>query len=337
MMKNKTRIYRIILLLCLTGVLLSGCRVRTSAVDPANPVRLQAYTDQGDPSLESGELMDGPDGADPADSPEMEPGGRTQEDPGAERMEYDALADAQVEPGQEERIHQNGTGEGSFSEHAEQKEAAAKENENGEKRAKLTREADDARDTGVEEDAEKADSALTYYKTLLRDRLGSLFECKRIYVYWESTDDHVTIFKESPEHQLILDAGAYDVSSRLLAENLTVDDGWIERKNPGAIVKVTDASVLGEGVLLPGSAEQVYKEILARPGISNENAVNDPHVLLLSEELLESEWGRVFAELILAKTLYPDSFQDVDLKEAGDMLAGEQTGQALAGVWYYPQ
>ena len=79
---------------------------------------------------------------------------------------------------------------------------------------------------GEDPDAEAADSALTYYTVLLQDRMGSLFECQRANVYWETAQDHVTVHKTSPEHALILQSGAYDVSSRLLPENLLVDDGW---------------------------------------------------------------------------------------------------------------
>ena len=57
--------------------------------------------------------------------------------------------------------------------------------------------AQEAEQVGVAEDAEEADSAMTYFTVLLRDRLDALYECQRLKVYWETAEDHVTIFKTS--------------------------------------------------------------------------------------------------------------------------------------------
>ena len=92
---------------------------------------------------------------------------------------------------------------------------------------------DEAEQKGVSEDAAEADSAMTFYSVLLQERTDSLFECQRMNVYWETKEDHRTVFKTSAEHQLMLKAGAYDVSARLMEPNLHVDDGWSVRKNPG--------------------------------------------------------------------------------------------------------
>ena len=92
--------------------------------------------------------------------------------------------------------------------------------EAAEETATQTVPAEEADQMGVDDEAEAADSSMTYFTVLLRDRLNSLFECKRINLYWEEAEDHVTIHKTSLAHRLILDAGAYDVSARLLPENL---------------------------------------------------------------------------------------------------------------------
>ncbi|MEI3406429.1 MAG: hypothetical protein V8Q79_07610 [Christensenellales bacterium] len=49
---------------------------------------------------------------------------------------------------------------------------------------------------------------MQHYTAPLSSRLGKLFECQRLSVYWETGDDHVTIGKTSKEHALLLSAGA---------------------------------------------------------------------------------------------------------------------------------
>ena len=74
--------------------------------------------------------------------------------------------------------------------------------------------------------------------------MSGLFECQRFYIYWETAEDYHTVHKSSDEHQIISNAGAYDVSAKLQNDALIVDDGWIQRKDPGVIVKVVERSSL---------------------------------------------------------------------------------------------
>ncbi len=128
---------------------------------------------------------------------------------------------------------------------------------------------------------------------------------------------------------MILDAGAYDVSARLLQENLRVDDGWIARKNPDVIVKVAPSG----GVTADAAA---YLAALAsRPGFSAVSAVRSRRVLLLAEELLLTPQMRAAATLLLAKACYPDLYQDVDAAEALRALAGEAEGALPASLYAY--
>ena len=316
---------------------LSGCRVRTTATDQTGPA------DQRETAEERLVSLDGPapeDGAEEKeDTAEQEksddPSGRTKENPEASRKEYDEQAPAEIIPGTERRISGEGEGDGAFAPGEEQDPALAKLKDGAEEPATRTVAADRAEEKGVSEDAEEADSAMTYFTVLLRDRMGGLFECQRLNLYWETREDHVTIHKTSPEHALILDAGAYDVSSRLLEENLRVDDGWIGRKNPGVVVKVTERSVLGSGVSSASEARKVYGSLLARDGWSGMDAVRSGRVVLLSEELLEAPWLRTVAMLIIAKTAHPDLMKDVEIEKALAMLSEEATGSVPAGIYYY--
>ncbi|MBR4501053.1 MAG: hypothetical protein IKP22_04090 [Clostridia bacterium] len=193
----------------------------------------------------------------------------------------------------------------------------------------------EAEDLGVSEDAEEADSAMKYYKALLEDRLGTLFECKRVYVYWETPMARVTVHRTSPEHALILGAGAYDVSARLLEENLRVDDGWVKRKNPGVIVKAVESGILGEGVTDTSRARTALEEMVQRDGWKDISAVKGGKMLAISTQLLEAPQLITAAELALAKCAYPELFSDVDPDEAIDLMRMEAEGKAPEGIFYY--
>lgn len=318
--------------LCLT---FSGCRVRTtgSGEERSGENAGAASTSQsGSPRDDSAEDTDSEehDGAE-------DPTGRTRENPEAEKKEYDENAQSEILPGAERTVHGDGEGDGAYADGEDADEPAAKLRDTAEKTATQTVGAEQADRMGVSDDAKEADSAMTYYTVLLQDRIGSLFECHRLNVYWETAADHVTIFKDSLEHDLILNAGAYDVSARLLEENLQVDDGWIGRKDPGVIVKVVDSGVLGPHAASTARAREVLGAMLARDGWQAIDAVRNGRVLLLSEELLNAPYLQTAAMLMIAKTAYPAELADVDIDEALAMLTEEAAGSAPTGVYYFAQ
>ena len=330
MRKTKWSALLLIPLLCLA---LSGCRVRTSGTGSTDRPGEQENTASVQTAL-PGSLPE--ESADASESREEEaPGEQTRENPEASRREYDENAPAEIVPGTDRAVHGEGEGSGAFAPGEEPDAAVAKLNSEAEETATQTVAAEQAEQMGVDENAKEADSAMTYFTVLLQDRMGGLFECQRLYVYWETPEDHVTVFKTSPEHDLILGAGAYDVSARLLEENLRVDDGWIGRKNPGVIVKVVDRSVLGAGVSSTGAAQRVYEGLLAREGWAAIDAVRNGRVLLLSEELLGAPHLQTAAMLAIAKTANPSLLADVELARAIEMLSEEAAGSIPAGIFAY--
>lgn len=322
---RKTALAALLLLLCLA---LSGCRTRTGLHKQTGLNREGAQGAPADSRTEAEERTD-------EQEKSKEPGSQTRENPEASRKEYDENRPAEIVPGTERTVYGSGEGNAPGADGEDTDPPAAKLNEEAEKAATQTVAAEEAEQTGVSEEAEGADSAVTYYSVLLQDRTGSLFECQRLNVYWETGEDHVTVFKTSPEHRIILDAGAYDVSARLLEGNLHVDDGWIGRKNPDLIVKVTDRSVLGTGVLTAEAARKAYAELLARDGWRDIGAVRNNRILLLSEELLEAPHLQLAAKLAIAKMANPDLYADVDIDRALDMMGEETTGSAPNGIYYY--
>ena len=335
-MRMKIRKAGCLLLLLGACLALSGCRVRTTVPEQA------AGSTADQPALGAEALGSGLSGAeteeaDEAENPKNreETGRLTKENPEASRKEYDESAPVEVIPGTGRKLHDEGEGEGASVLNEAAEERVSRVNAGAEETAVQTVDAEKAEQKGASEDAPEADSAMTYYSVLLQDRTGSLYECQRTSVYWETAEDHVTVYKSSPEHSLILGAGANDVSSRLQAENLHVDDGWIVRKNPGMVVKVVGGNVLGAGVSSDSAARSVYAGLLARGGWAAMDAVKNGRVLLLSEELLKAPYLQTAAMLLIAKTANPALFSDVDAEKALAMLSQEAAGSIPAGIYWY--
>ena len=306
----------VLLLLALT-VSLFGCRVRTTLIEPES-------VDEASAEATSLEALQSE-----AAAPDAE--GTAAQDENSDRREFAADASGELTPEAETPLYVPADepagaafpGSGEFG-------AVNAEAEGAELTATETISADEAERLGADDSGEVADSVLTYYLTLLDSRLGSLFECKRLNVYWETGEDHRTIHKSSVEHRLILGAGAYDVSAKLLEENLKVDDGWVFRKNPDAVVKVIDGGAMDAQL-----AEEACSELAARSGWAEVGAIRDGNVLVLSGRLLETQAGRTAAMVYLAKLMYPDQMEDVDADEALRALTEEAEGSAYIGLYAY--
>lgn len=325
---NSKRIMLLVLSLSLC-LLLCSCRTRTNSSSEA--LLQDAAEGRADERKQGEGFSEEAEWTESGDSGENS--SQTKENPEASRKEYDENAPAEIVPGTDRLLHQAGEGNGASAANEEVGIRASQLNDLAEETATQTVAAAEAEQLGVSEDAEAADSALTYFTVLLQDKMGSLFECQRLNVYWETAQDHVTIHKTSPEHALILNAGCYDVSARLLPENLTVDDGWVVRKNPGVIVKIVDGGLLGS----EQSARMMADSLRSREGWAAIDAIQNHRVLLLSQELLEAPYLQTAAMVMIARTANPELFSDVDLDDMLQMLMQEATGTLPTGTCYYQE
>ena len=323
-----------ILLFLFTALLLlslTACRSRTTVTETPDAT---FSGENGTPDTQDGTLPS-EDQELPSTDSTPDPDAPTEVDPEAERRTFSDTADAELTPDAENALAGNGQGENAVGHNGEQEHSGAAEATDAPQTATETVGAENAEKNGADETGETADSALTYYETLLADRLGSLFECKRLYVYWETAEDHVTVHKTSQAHQVILNAGAYDCAAKLAADALTVDDGWITRKNPGAVVKIVDSSVLGSGVYSTAGAKAVRDTLATREGWAGLDAVKNGRVILLSQELLTTQARRTAAEVFLAKAMYPALMGDTDADEALRALTEEADGRSLSGTFIF--
>ncbi len=318
-----------------------GCRARTTGL-PSPDERLRG-TVESETDIHRG---DGADGAEQTEADRTGKHGetipeagddrpdRTRERKDASRKEYDENAAVEIVEGTGRALHGEGEGGGMASEDPQAASSVSGLNDLAAETAtlKVTAEATDR--MGVSPDAPEADSAMVYYTVLLQDRLGSLFECKRVNAYLETKEDRLTVYRTSSEHQLLTGAGVYDVSGRLLETNLLIDDGWVMRKDPDLIVKLVDGSILGRGVIGTSAARSARDSMLKREGWLSMRAVRNRRVVLISADMMEAPYLRTAAMLIIAREAYPNLFADVDPDTALQQLAEEATGTALTGTWY---
>ncbi len=307
------------LLLLLSVLLLTGCRARIVSSAPSGGEKTEAAGENRDKGRQEADA-----GADRDN---------TLENPEAAQKEFDENAAVEIVAGLDRAIQGPGEGEGAYTAAASGR-SAVRLNADAEKTARQTVAAEESDRMGTAADAEMADSAFRYFSVLLKERSESLYACKRLNLYWETAEDHVTVYKASKEHQLILDAGAYDVSARLLEENLRVDDGWVQRKNPEIIVKIVPDSVLGASVVNAAQAAAVMRSLLARPGWQETDAVKNGRVLIVSQDMLKAPHLLLAAGLLIAKTANPAVYEDVDAARALRMLTEEAAGRTGEGIFF---
>ncbi len=314
-------------------LLLSGCRERTTPDLPSTGESRQAGSaaagqEQADGEPTVAESLSG--------EPEVSDSGeQSRDNPQADRKEYDETADTEIVPGASYTAAGEGAGEAAANETAEADRRESMMDDEAEKSATRIVSAGEAERMGVAEDAKSAKTAADYYRVLLADRLGTLMECERLNVYWETETEWRTVYRKSPEHQMILDGGCYDVSNRLTEERLGVDAGWVARKNPDIIIRVVPAGVLGSGVYSADAAEELRNGMLRREGWGGIRAVQTGRVALIAPEMTEAPHLKVAAELLIAQTAYPKLFGDVDVGEALKAMTEEATGSIPEALFFY--
>lgn len=170
-----------LLLLCL--LLLTGCRSRVTSDrngedgDSAGIGRISLARDdrEGKPLTEDTAPADAM--TDDAD--------RKIQNPGAERIQYDESASAKVQSTASILLHQQGDDVSGFAPGNEAGLPVDGLSPDAERKAEQTLRDENAQRMGTDDQAGEADSFYTYYSALLQDRLGDLFECQRLDLYWE--------------------------------------------------------------------------------------------------------------------------------------------------------
>ena len=174
---------------------------------------------------------------------------------------------------------------------------------------------------------------LDKYKNILNQGLGSMYECEKGYIYFETQTDYQTVNKKNDIHRMILSSGGYNVAEKLLDDALIIKDDWLIRKNPTLIIKCVDNTVLGDNITETGNARMVAESIMNRPDWIGISAVLNNNIVLISSQLLETEEGRFITELYIAKSMYPELFMSIDINEiCNSIWINDVSGTYVYGV-----
>lgn len=164
------------------------------------------------------------------------------------------------------------------------------------------------------------------YSGLLDSGTGKLFPCEYLTVYFESANGSA-YGQGTAANSVIVGASAENVAALSRGEN-KYNDAWIASKNPDLIVKCVERGKLGGGVYSLNAANTAHSNIYARAELSATKAVKNRRVVVIAEELLETENGRLSAKLIIASALYPALFTTLDINEMTQTLLPN-------GLYYY--
>lgn len=154
---------------------------------------------------------------------------------------------------------------------------------------------------------------------------GVLAEANRGILYVDEVnllDDHIV--------DLLLDSAAMGVN--------TVEREGISFTHPAQFILVGTMNP-EEGELRPQLLDRfgLSVRIVSRPGWNNIDAVKNGKMLILYSRIGTNPLGTAMAPLYIAKTAYPDKFEDIDPDEyLGNMLK-KYWGDELTGIWSYTE
>ena len=133
---------------------------------------------------------------------------------------------------------------------------------------------------------------VAHWAYFLRERVSTIPESRRVVVYLEKSSNYKTF----PTSDFLDDVGAINPARNLTNESVT--DGWIRSAQPYIIVKLTTDIYMGA----------VTKVAMQRrfPDV--------PIYIFPATSVNGSEALQVYYRFQLAKILYPEYFEDVDLK-----------------------
>lgn len=133
--------------------------------------------------------------------------------------------------------------------------------------------------------------AVLHWTYILHQRVSTIPESRRVVVYLEQAAN----YKTYPESAFLDDAGAINPAAGLTNESVT--DGWIQAAEPYIIVKLTSNIYMG-----------------AVNKVAMQRRFPELQIYIFSVDAVSgSQASQVYYRFQLAKILYPEYFEDVDL------------------------
>lgn len=204
------------------------------------------------------------------------------------------------------------------------------ENEENQEGKKLdgSGDGDEAGEDGTQSTEESPEGQ---YKELLTRTVGKIYPCQRYNACIESVSERITVNRRFAMHNVADASGCYNIAEMLGSGNLSIEDDWIFEQNPGIIIKFAEPSVLGKGIQDTSAAQSLCSSIAARTGWNKITAVAQRNIVIVSNQLMDTEKGRLVTEFYLAKALYPSSFSDIQ----PDKIRDELLGSGYEGIYVY--
>ena len=161
----------------------------------------------------------------------------------------------------------------------------------------------------------------------------------RVKVYYEGYTDYKSANSTTGGHQLVTSAGGINIAADESTEYPEISDEWVLEQNPQAVVKLVSntKNILGPNVTDSAGAEEVYNNLISRPGWSELQAVKDGKVIILASEIGTTATGSVIGSLYLAKVFYPEEFKDIDLTKVHEEFQETLFNSELTGIYAYPE
>ncbi len=158
---------------------------------------------------------------------------------------------------------------------------------------------------GKEDEAKELNDFMNKYRTLIAKRLEDIDEDNRPKVYWEfSTGELRTAGPESAAHQIITEAGGYNIGESTEGSITNISREYLWIANPDVIIKMASRNLDWEDM------QSLYEEINKREIFKQTAAVEDQRVYVLSWRI-HTGISTFISSLYYAKWFYPERFEDI--------------------------
>jgi iron complex transport system substrate-binding protein len=194
---------------------------------------------------------------------------------------------------------------------------------------------------GEEERAEEVVEFYEHYMELLDERLAGV-EPRTVYL--EKVPSLYTAIPGSGWHDMIIEGGGINIfgdvditqqpANRGTVHQFQVDPETIVAADPAVIVKLA----LGDAIYPPaepGVLADLANEILMRPGWSSIDAIENNEVYAITS-FSAGISSKMVGALHIAKALYPDLFEDLDIDEVIRIWLEEFQGVPFETGYFYP-
>lgn len=188
---------------------------------------------------------------------------------------------------------------------------------------------------GKEVEAEEYMAFFRSYYDQINETLETIPDSERKSVYFEGAKTYLTYGGSgygSGIPNMIRAAGGMDLYPDRSELAFEVNPEDVAERNPDVIFKGTN---LGWNAENEDEFEAMRDEIMSRPELAGTTAVQNGQVYVISFDVAGGA-GKKFGPVFLAKTFYPEKFQDLDPTEFYREYLERFQGLEYQGVYLYP-